>query len=115
MFERKWRKLFLELNWGKEETKKTKEEELKTKLEEGGEIIKRDYEYLVKMKEMDLEIEREKREGKREKKKLELSVVVPVAGLVMARFHMLFCEVNTAIEHWKTMEGNIYIYIYIYV
>ena len=74
-------------------------------LEEGGERMRRDYEYLVEMKEMDAEIEEGKREGKVEKKKgLELSAVVPVAGLVMARFHVYFCEINTAIDHWKMVE-----------
>ena len=73
-------------------------------LEEGGEIMKRDHDYLVEMKEMDDGIEQEKKEGTREKKKLEMSAVVPMAGLVMARFHVYNCELNTAIEHWKMME-----------
>ena len=30
--------------------------------------------------------------------------MVPVAGLVMARFHMYNCELNTAIELWKVTE-----------
>ena len=45
-------------------------------MEEGGERMRRDYEYLIEMKEMDREIEEGKREGKVEKKKgLELSAV----------------------------------------
>ena len=52
--------------------------------------MKRDCEYLVKMKEMDERIEEEQREGKREKRQLELSDVVPVAGLVMARYYFDF-------------------------
>ena len=70
----------------------------------GEEIMKRDHEYLVKMKEMDKEIELAKKEGTREKKKLEMSEVVPMAGLVMARFHVYNCELSTSIEHWKMME-----------
>ena len=98
MLEKKWVGLPLEIGW---------EEgggEGDVELEEGGEIMKRDHEYLVKMKEMDEKISKAKREGKMEKKELELSDVVPVAGLVMARFHVKNCELNTAIGHWQKME-----------
>ena len=98
LLEKKWVGLPLEIGW---------EEgggEGDVELEEGGEIMERDHEYLVKMKEMDEEIAKAKREGTMEKKKLELSDVVPMAGLVMARFHVHNCELNTAIDHWQTME-----------
>ena len=91
MIGKKWEKLLLELGWDGVGG-------------DGGETMKRDYEYLVKMKEMDEEIGKEKREGVREKKKIELSVVVPAAGLVMARFHVYNCELNTAISHWDMEE-----------
>ena len=97
MLEKKWVGLPLGVGW----EKGTKED---IELEDGGKIMKRDYEYLTEMKEMDEKIEVEKREGRMEKSGLELSSVVPVAGLVMARFHMYNCELNTAIDHWKVME-----------
>ena len=73
-----------------------------------GEGLRRDYEYLVKMKEMDREIEKRKKEGRGEKKKgLVISEVVPVAGLVMARLHVYNCEVNTVVGHWgEKKEGG---------
>ena len=79
-----------------------------TKGKIGGENLKRDHEYLVKMKEMDQEIERRKTEGGMEKRGLEISEVVPVAGLVMGRLHVYNCEVNTVIGHWGegTEEGG---------
>ena len=91
MLEKKWTGLPLEFGW----------EDVG---EEGGAIMERDHEYLVEMKEMDEEIVKVRREGKMEKKELELSDVVPVAGLVMARFHVKNCEINTAIGHWQKME-----------
>ena len=93
MLEEKWVGLPLggEVEWGGEG-------------EEVGEVMRRDYEYLVKMKEMDEEIQEKLREGGMEKKQLELSSVVPVSGLVMARFHVYNCELNTAIWHWETRE-----------
>ena len=95
MLEKKWKGIRNKMGWG-EEGEGGKE----------GEVMKRDYEYLVKMKEMDEKIKREQIEGKREKRGLELSTVVPVAGLVMARFHVYNCEINTAIEHWEMVEGK---------
>ena len=57
--------------------------------------VQKDYEYLQKMKEMDMEIlskaEREEEEGKEEERKgLEMTDVVPVGGLIMARFFFFF-------------------------
>ena len=96
LLEKKWVGLPLDVGWEGGETD--------VELEEGGEIIKRDHEYLVKMKEMDEKIRKEKKEGKMEKKELELSDVVPVAGLVMARFHVKNCELSTAIDHWEKVD-----------
>ena len=93
MLEKKWVGLPLGVEW-----------EGDIELEEGGEIMKRDHDYLVKMKEMDEEIKQAKKEGTMEKKKLELSDVVPMAGLVMARFHIYNCELNTALSHWAKMD-----------
>ena len=52
------------------------------------EPVKKDYEYLKKMQEMDMEISlrEEKDEGSEGKKGLEMTDVVPVGGLIMARF-----------------------------
>ena len=98
MLEKKWAGLPLGVGWEGGGGGGTDIE-----LEEGGEIMKRDYDYLVKMKKMDEEIEQAKKDGTREKKKLEMSDVVPVAGLVMARFHVYNCELNTATDHWTKM------------
>ena len=75
--------------------------------------LKRDHEYLVTMKEMDENIkkkriaekdEEETKEGEGgeggTKKGLEMTHVVPVAGLVMARFHIYECECLTALDLW---------------
>ena len=104
MLEKKWIGLPLEVGWGGEGERDSGDEEGDVELVEGGEVMKRDHEYLVKMKEMDEKISEAKREGKMEKKQLELSDVVPVAGLVMARFHVKNCELGTAIGHWKKKE-----------
>ena len=98
MLEKKWAGLPLEIGWGGEEEGEDE------RGQDEREVMKGDHKYLVKMKEMDEKIAEAKREGKMEKKKLELSDVVPVAGLVMARFHVKNCELNTAIQHWKKME-----------
>ena len=58
------------------------------------EAVKKDYEYLQKMKEMDMKIEEEEAKGegkeRRKIKGLEMTDVVPVGGLIMARFLFLF-------------------------
>ena len=89
---------------------------------------RRDLEYLLKMKAMDEEIrrkreeEREKeREGRREGEgeaigekegergggRLEMTEVVPIAGLVMARFHLYDCELRTVLEIWGRKVPNL--------
>ena len=59
-------------------------------------VVQKDYEYLQKMKEMDMEIlskgkrgEGEGEEGE-ERKGLEMTDVVPVGGLIMARYFSFF-------------------------
>ena len=61
--------------------------------------LRKDYEYLKKVKAMDQQIKMEEKKGK-EKKRVEMSEVVPVAGLVMARFHIYDCEISTALDLW---------------
>ena len=56
--------------------------------------VQKDYEYLQKMKEMDMEIllkEENQGEGgeEEERKGLEMTDVVPVGGLIMARYFLL--------------------------
>ncbi len=85
------------------------------------EMISSDLEYLKEMKQMDEEIKRsqnigggkEKPEvdcqgnivvekGERKKaKKLVMSHVVPIRGLILAKFHILDCELQTALMRWK--------------
>ena len=59
--------------------------------------MQEDYNYLTTMKEMD----KEYRINRTTKKKIELSNVVPMSGLVFARFHMYGCELGTALEMWR--------------
>ena len=61
--------------------------------------LRKDYEYLKKVKAMDQQIKMEEKKGK-EKKRVEMSEVVPVAGLVMARFHIYDCEISTILDLW---------------
>ena len=59
-------------------------------------VVQKDYEYLQKMKEMDMEIlskgEKEEEGGgeEEERKGFQMTDVVPVGGLIMARFFCLF-------------------------
>ena len=60
--------------------------------------VQKDYEYLQKMKNMDMEISLKEEEGGNreregegeEKKGLEMTDVVPVGGLIMARLVAIF-------------------------
>ena len=57
------------------------------------EAVKKDYEYMKKMQEMDMEIlskEEEECDEGEGKKGLEMTDVVPVGGLIMARFLFFF-------------------------
>jgi hypothetical protein len=63
-----------------------------------------DWEYLLEMKKMDAEVEDKRSRGIREEQKVEMTAVVPVAGLVVARFHICACELRTAIDIWRPKE-----------
>ena len=81
------------------EDKDEKEERLERMM--GGML--KDYEYLKKMKKMDMEIQEQARAEEEERRmRVEMSDVVPVAGLVMARFHMYENELLTAVDMWGT-------------
>ena len=70
-----------------------------------------DLDYLKKMKKMDDEIyekrKMEKGKGKKGEEKtrgFQMTDVVPIAGLVMARFSMFECEHRTALELWGKLS-----------
>lgn len=68
--------------------------------------LKRDVEYLLKMKEMDEEIRDRRKRNEMEGQKAMMSDVVPVSGLIMARFHILECELRSILMRWdKSMKG----------
>ena len=52
------------------------------------ELLKKDLDYLHKMKQMDIEFRDMKRNQTLAAQEITMSDVVPMAGLVMARFHM---------------------------
>jgi hypothetical protein len=62
--------------------------------------LKSDFAYLLEMKEMDEEIMSNIKNGVREERKIEMTAVVPVSGLIMARFHIIGCELRTALDIW---------------
>jgi hypothetical protein len=64
------------------------------------ESLKKDVDYLLQMKSMDEEIRRRRKNGEAESSKLEMTDVVPIGGLVMARLHVIECELKTALELW---------------
>ena len=64
------------------------------------ESLEKDLEYMEEMRKMDDEIKEKRREGKMEGKPLEMTSVVPVSGLVLARFHVHANEHATAIDLW---------------
>ena len=86
--------------------------------EEAMVAVQKDFEYLKKMKLMDKDIikkrkrekkgkknkgeeeEGEEAEKKKKEGRFEMTDVVPVAGLIMARFTMYECEHLTALELW---------------
>jgi hypothetical protein len=80
------------------------------------ENLKKDVDYLLQMKSMDEDIKRQRQCGEVEASgKFEMSNVVPICGLLMARLHMFKCELETALELWdkdskftKTRNQNIY-------
>ena len=76
-----------------------------TSTEERIVALQNDYEYLMKVKRMDQKIEEERKKGTRELKHLEMSDVVPVSGLIVARFHIYECECRTALDLWLPKKG----------
>jgi hypothetical protein len=65
--------------------------------------LEKDVNYLMNMKSMDDEIQRRRKSGTlAETCNVEMTDVVPVGGLVMARLHILECELRTAIEIWDS-------------
>jgi len=63
--------------------------------------LEMDVEYLTKMKQMDVEIQERRASGNVEAcGKMEMTDVVPIGGLIMARIHILECEMRTALERW---------------
>ena len=62
--------------------------------------VEKDVKYLMKMKAMDDEIQLRRARGDLEARELEMSDVVPISGLIMARLHVLECELRTAVEIW---------------
>ena len=91
VLQRKWTKMNLEVEYTEEDI----------------ESLKKDYDYLMKVKEMDLELKEKRKQKVREKEPLRISEVVPVSGLVMARFHIFRAECQTSLLVWeKKMSGS---------
>jgi hypothetical protein len=67
--------------------------------------LEKDIEYLLKMKKMDQEIQKQRKEGTIQPTNIEMTDVVPVGGLIMARLHILECELRTALELWAPIRG----------
>ena len=69
------------------------------------ECMEEDLRYLKKVRDMDEEIKKKRREGSVQGKHSEMTNVVPVAGLIMARFHILETEAHTALEIWDKKKA----------
>jgi hypothetical protein len=69
--------------------------------------LESDHAYLVEMKAMDEEIFRLKREKgpMSEKKRIEMTTVVPISGLLIARLQVYACELTTVLDIWAPKEG----------
>jgi hypothetical protein len=67
--------------------------------------LERDMEYLLKMKSMDEEIKSRRESGILQATRVQMTDVVPVGGLVMARLHILECELRTALELWANHKS----------
>jgi hypothetical protein len=65
--------------------------------------LQEDLEYMRQMKQMDDDIRDRRRRGDVDRKKAELSGVVPIAGLIMARFHILECELQSVLLRFKQL------------
>ena len=64
--------------------------------------IQLDLDHILAMEARDREILEDRKSGTRVYRPLEMSAVVPVAGLILARFHMNLCELTTVVELWGT-------------
>ena len=62
--------------------------------------LQEDLRYLERMKQMDDKIRSCREKGEVAPTAIEMSDIVPIAGLVMARFHMMDCELRTVQEMW---------------
>lgn len=65
-----------------------------------------DLAYLLQMQKMDEEIDSRIQSGQFKVESIRLSDVVPVGGLIMARFHMCECELRTSLDLWGGEEGR---------
>ena len=82
--------------------------------------LKRDLEYLIKMKKMDDEIAKKGKDPDQGPAgMLEMTDVVPVMGLIMAKFHIFECECSSAIEVWdqneKRNRGFVFFFFFFFV
>lgn len=70
--------------------------------------FEKDLQYLKLMKEMDRDIMEKVSNGSAEREVLRITDVVPVAGLIQARFSIIFCELQTVLEIWgrKNIEDE---------
>jgi hypothetical protein len=72
--------------------------------------FEKDLMYLRRMKEMDEQIAAKWKAGELGAEKLQMTDVVPVSGLVQARFSILECELRTVLEMWgpkkKPVDGD---------
>ncbi len=68
--------------------------------------LKLDVDHIMAMQARDKEIMDDRKSGTRVYRPLEMSAVVPVAGLILARFHMNLCELTTVVELWGSTRGG---------
>jgi hypothetical protein len=66
--------------------------------------LRNDLEYLIEMKRMDEEIMEDRKRGEKKSRKLEMTHVVPVGGLVMARFHIFECEIQSSLACFRHLH-----------
>jgi hypothetical protein len=69
--------------------------------------LQADLTYLRQMRQMDEEFEARMKSEQFAMESIRLSDVVPVGGLIMARFHMCECELRTSLDLWGGEEGRI--------
>uniref|UniRef100_A0A7S4NT83 Uncharacterized protein n=1 Tax=Paramoeba aestuarina TaxID=180227 RepID=A0A7S4NT83_9EUKA len=69
-------------------------------------VLQRDLAYLSKMKNMDADLREKRLRGETTGERLKLTDVVPVVGLIMARFHIFECEAITALDMWKPQDAK---------